>query len=144
MRGLVAADFGPPYNLYMRRRGAMRDFSLWLAIVAMLAGALAPTVSYALARDAAGWSPVCTSLGSAWIRTDQSGPVKRVPEPVPSHTFEHCPYCSLHAANLGMPPSAPVLAALPLTYAPHWRYVALAPTLRIWSDALSRGPPLAS
>jgi|BarGraIncu00222A_1022003.scaffolds.fasta_scaffold43111_2 hypothetical protein len=128
----------------MNRRGGLRTFFAWLASFAMLMGAVAPTLSHALARQAPAWIQVCSAQGSSWIRTDASAPVEGSRQPAPGHAFEHCPYCSLHAAGLGMPPGIPDVPALSRAHAVHPHRVAAAPTLRLWSDAQSRGPPALS
>jgi hypothetical protein len=128
----------------MNRRGGLRTFTVWLASFAMLMAAVAPTLSHALARQAPAWIQVCSAQGSNWIRTNASAPVEGSRKLAPGHAFEHCPYCSLHAAGLGMPPGIPDVPALPRAHAVHLHRVAAAPTLRFWSDAQSRGPPALS
>jgi hypothetical protein len=89
---------------------------LWLAVAVMLLGALAPTVSRALASRA-GAAPsaieVCTSDGPRWLDLRSAPPSDpnvsgtTVPEGqgvVPS--MDHCPFCLLVADRLGPPPAA--------------------------------------
>jgi hypothetical protein len=123
------------------RRGALRTFELWIAIFAVLMGALAPTLTQAMQGDGAlSLSEVCSQFGPKWVSSADAGSVDRKNAPGALH-YEHCPYCSVHAAGLGMPPRAFEVPALPLSHAVHWRYSATTPTLDFWSDALSRGPP---
>jgi len=84
---------------------------------------------------------ICTQLGSKWIVADAGAPSGKKNAPDGAHPYEHCAYCSVHVAGLGMPPAAFEPPALPLAHAVHWRYSAATPTLDFWSDALSRGTP---
>ncbi len=124
------------------QRGALRMFNLWMAVFAVLMAALAPTVTQAMQGDG-GPAPlqVCSQFGPKWISTDETAPDGKKSAPGGLHAYEHCPYCSVHAAGLGMPPVPFEPPALPLSHAAHWRYSAATPTLDTWSDALSRGPP---
>ena len=89
---------------------------LWLAVAVMLLGALAPTVSRALASRA-GAAPsaieVCTSDGPRWLDVASATPsdptnsgttAPEGPGVVPS--LDHCPFCLLVAERLGPPPAA--------------------------------------
>ncbi len=89
---------------------------LWLAVALMLLGALAPTVSRALASRA-GAVPsaieVCTSEGPRWLEVRSATPsdpnasgttAPEGPGVVPS--LDHCPFCLLVAERLGPPPAA--------------------------------------
>ena len=89
-----------------------RRLSAWIAIFAMVLAALAPTVSRALARGAAGpvaWTEVCTASGVQWVDLDSatsavSGePGGRQPAHNP---LDHCPFCLLAAERLGPAPDA--------------------------------------
>ncbi len=114
----------------------------WIALVAMLALALLPTVSHALAfaRGGAAWAEVCTPQGMKVVAVDaaQAGG-----EPVlAAGHLEHCPLCALAADHAAPPPAAPVVLALPagrmlmpaaFLHAPR--------TLFAWRSAQPRGPP---
>jgi hypothetical protein len=127
------------------QRGARRLFYLWTAVFAILWCALAPTITQAMqGRGDAGELSVCTQFGPKGVAADSAAPAGKRNAPAGAHPYEHCPYCSLHAAGLGMPPPAFDPPALPLAHAVHWRYSAATPTLAVWSDALSRGPPSAA
>lgn len=85
----------------------------WLALATVLLGALAPTVSHALAaqRAAGGAIEVCTSQGPRWISADpadaRSAPGADSPDGQESAlTLEHCPFCLHVAERLGPPPAA--------------------------------------
>jgi hypothetical protein len=124
------------------RRSALRVFYLWTAVFAVLVGALAPAITQAMpgGADSNGLF-VCSRAGSTSVASDAASPSGRKNPPDLAHPYEHCPYCTAHAAGLGMPPAAFEPPALPLAHAVHWRYSAATPTLAFWSDALSRGPP---
>jgi hypothetical protein len=125
----------------MRRRWHKHSFFLWMATFAVLFGALAPAVSVALQGvGTPGWDLICTAQTEQWgAAAPELGTRKSAPSRV--HAVEHCPYCSVHAAALGMPPSGSLPSDIPFTHAKHSYYVAAAPTRRLWSYALSRGPP---
>ncbi|MBA4343383.1 MAG: DUF2946 domain-containing protein [Methylibium sp.] len=120
-----------------------RQLSLWLAIMAVLMGALAPSVSMALGGNGANnaaWAEICTSSGfqPAALSGEPAAPDS-------AHLFEHCPYCSLHTPTLGLPP-ADLGLALPAPAAE------LLPALFLvgpgqqhnWTVAHPRGPPVAA
>ncbi|MGP1629331.1 MAG: DUF2946 family protein [Giesbergeria sp.] len=80
---------------------------LWLALLLALFGALAPTVSHALAssRTSAGME-VCTSMGMQWV--DASGALDASSEQPLAKVLVDCPMCLLCADQL-----APVPASSP-------------------------------
>jgi len=117
-----------------------RRLTAWIALMAMLLGTLAPTISHALARTGDGiWVQVCTPEGSRWVHVGDDAPSDPT---APLQPLEHCPYCSVHAPALGMPPApctlaldAPPLAERPMAW---WQ----APTTaHAWSSAQPRAPP---
>jgi len=81
-----------------------------LALVAMLALALLPTVSRAMAFATAGgsaWAEICTAQGMKRVALMNSQPgVPAVPESAGGH-LDHCPFCSLSAQALHLPPVPP-------------------------------------
>jgi hypothetical protein len=122
---------------------------LWVALVAMLGLALAPTVSHAMAwaRGDSSLGAVCTSVG---LRTVAPGPaLADAPQPdgpVVDHLghLGDCPMCALAASAWGGPsqplalaPALPMAAELPLAW--------LVPPLPFfeWRQAQPRGPPRA-
>lgn len=114
----------------------------WLALVAVLALALVPAVSHALAfarGDAPAWAEVCTTQGLQRLALD-------APDRVPATTgpqLEHCPLCKLGSDDVGAPPRAASARVEPLPAGP------LVPmcfgqaprTLWAWSAAQPRAPP---
>ena len=125
----------------MRHFRAQRRLPAWIAVLAVLLASLAPTVSHALGWGAS-LTEVCTAQGSQWVQ-DGAGPSKNAPGA--AHLLGHCPYCSLHAQALGMPPVAGA-PSLPAALAGE-RPSALpqAPgTPHAWVSARPRAPPLSS
>lgn len=115
----------------------------WLALLAMFALALVPTVSHALAqaRGSTQWTEVCTPQGMRLVAIDaQTAPEQ---QPAVGGHLEHCPWCGMGGASPGMPPAPP--AALPPAQQP----VRLVPRLFLqarqgqfaWAPAQPRGPP---
>jgi hypothetical protein len=75
-----------------------RHFAVWLAVLIAVFGALAPTVSHALAQGSSGLSfEICTSTGTQTIPADS--PVA----PESAKSLDHCPFC-LHTADRTAPP----------------------------------------
>jgi hypothetical protein len=73
-----------------------RPLALWLAVLIALFGAVAPTVSHAIALqrgDGAGWTEVCTLSGPRWIALHISTDSPDGQESAPA--AEHCPFCLL-------------------------------------------------
>jgi hypothetical protein len=100
----------------IRRRTRL---ATWFALVVMLFTAIAPTVSHALAAGTRvqGWTEVCTSQGTRWVRVEASMVRPDAASlPTPADTlathFESCPFCV--GSQHGM---APPLALLALPFA---------------------------
>lgn len=113
----------------------------WLALIAVLALALAPTVSRALAsaHGEADWTEICTPLG-----LKLQAPADAGDEAPAAHLgqLEHCGFCGLSTgaaplpvlASLGLP-AATAAEALPALFLQAPR------TLFAWLSALPRAPP---
>lgn len=125
-----------------------RRFAAWLALVAVLLGALAPTVTQAMVRDGErdGWLQICSVSGMVWIKADAAVSDDQQPasDAPLSKAGQHCAWCTLHGGAAGLP-ADDLPAALParLTelppaffYAPH--------AASTWLPAQSRAPPLAA
>jgi hypothetical protein len=129
--------------------------TVWLVMAVLLLGALAPTVSRALAALRSGQADieVCTSQGPRRISPGQAGVVALAASPGivrpgdapggsrPPPVLDHCPFCLLVAERLGPPPAAPMHLfdaesglARPDAQALAFRTTGLA-------SALARGPP---
>lgn len=122
-----------------------RRFAAWLAIVAMLLGALAPTIAQARmgGSERADWLEICTTTGMVWIKADSGELAQKTDgQPAGSDTSPHCPWCTLHGGASGLPPveTAAVVPA-PLAERPPAFYRAPL-TDTVWAMARSRAPPL--
>ncbi|MFO1291994.1 MAG: DUF2946 family protein [Rubrivivax sp.] len=117
----------------------------WLAIFAMLALALVPGVSHALAqlRGQSAWTEVCTTQGARLVVLDADADrAAQAPGTAAAAYLEHCPYCAASFGGLGLPPAPLALppaaaadAGVPALFlhAPH--------TLHAWRSAQPRAPP---
>lgn len=85
----------------MRTLIALRQRIGWLALMVLVFGALAPTVSRLHATtQRAGWVEVCTSRGMEWVQIGASSS----PEPAkPAASMDHCGYCLLLAHSPALP-----------------------------------------
>ncbi len=138
-----------PYNPGMVKRVKRRMLYAWIACLAVLFSALAPSISHALAYTGAASAPgtiqieVCTADGNKTILLDSTGNKKVVPNSV-QHHFEHCPYCATHAGSFALPP--PAMASFAVIGGhdifPYLFYNAPA-RLFSWSCANPRAPPAA-
>lgn len=123
----------------MLRSKAQKSVLTWLACLAIAFGALAPTISHALQRtDLAAQAEICSAAGNTLNPAlDPSG--KSVPGTL---AMKHCPYCSVHAPGVAIPPQSSALpfvlsapADLPVPYLDAPR------TLHAWASANPRAPP---
>lgn len=130
----------------------------WLAICAMLAMTLLPTVSHALALWAApAWpAEVCRARAAhsslpgspaTWVQPVQAqpSPLARgftLPGGWSGVHFEHCPYCAPSLGSIGPTPAAPMPALLPdgAAEAPAAR-THVPQRLQPWTSAQPRAPP---
>lgn len=138
------------------RRFSRHLITAWIACLAILFGALAPTLSHAMARAAPDSLdfPICSAAGHtvqevqhayahAYANTDAS-------KPAGEHTehgvdpFQHCPCCADQHHSPGLPPSMPAaLVAVQGQLRPLLFYTA--PTaLFQWTAPQSRAPPTLS
>ncbi len=111
----------------------------WLALVAMLGLALAPTVSHALAASGPGnpWAEICSVAGGKMVVADAAG----VQADAGAH-LGHCPLCG----QIGNAPPLPVAesAGMLLVAGADFRpaLFAQSPTpLFAWAAAQPRAPP---
>lgn len=87
-----------------------RPWAVWLAVLIAVFGALAPTVSHALARSQGGvvlWVEVCTDTGMRWVDGNtglSSTDSPDGPESAPS--LVHCPFCLLLTDRVAPAPHA--------------------------------------
>ncbi len=125
-----------------------RRLTAWVALFALVLGALAPTVTQAMvaAGDRGDWLEVCSVSGMVWVQADtgevsQQQPDGSAPD---SGASPHCPWCTLHGGAAGLPTAAlqPDLPARLTDLPPAFYQAPLATT--IWAPAQSRAPPFAT
>lgn len=129
----------------MKLTSTIRKFTAWIACLAILMAALAPSVSHALAAvkgGNGGWIEVCSVVGAKLVKVgDKQNPASAPATDKAIHS-EHCPYCFTHAGPAGLPPSA--IAILPFVNAsyplPSLFYQSSSP-LFAWVSAQPRAPP---
>ena len=117
-----------------------RRLTAWIALVAMLAFALVPTVSRALAfaNGSANWAEVCSPQGIKWVSLAEGD---EAPAPATGH-LDHCALCGLASDGAAPLPASPAPAALPVGSAEIPRlFLQAAHTLHAWCLAQPRAPP---
>jgi hypothetical protein len=127
----------------MRALRTHRRLTSWIAALAILLASLAPALSHALASaTGSNWVEICTTQGSKWIQAGEDGSERA---PASGHALEHCPYCSLHAPALGLPPATDLAQPPPgLCHEVPLAFLSAPRTLHAWVSALPRAPPLFS
>lgn len=126
-----------------------RRLLTWIALWAMLATALLPTVSHALTSvlqsvrgGASSWAEVCTPQGMRLVAVDASDGVPTTAPMQAAGHLEHCPLCVLAGDVPPLPAAAPAALLLPLHHAALPPLFLHAPTtLHAWRSAQPRGPP---
>ncbi|MGQ3002892.1 MAG: DUF2946 domain-containing protein [Hydrogenophaga sp.] len=132
----------------MRFPRTTHRFAAWLAMLAMLLGALAPTVAQAVvaAQGGPGWVQVCSASGMVWVQADaidgDNAAMADVGKSM-ADASRHCPWCNLHGA-VGLPPasSMPTLVLAPRAEPPPEPFRSALPAPP-WPAAQSRAPPTA-
>lgn len=122
-------------------------WTAWIALCAILLGALAPTVSHgvrAWSHSPITWVEVCSSTGNkliAMTTSDQADPRGGLPSG--EHAGEHCPFCLVHAHDAAMLPAAPPVVALTTQLTDELPFLFLhAPrSLFAWAPSQARAPP---
>ncbi|RZL02223.1 MAG: DUF2946 domain-containing protein [Rubrivivax sp.] len=133
-----------------------RRWTAWVAIAAILLGALAPTLSHAVrawSHAPITWVEVCSSTGFKLIavadaqpsNADQAAFKPGAGGGLPSgeHAGEHCPFCLAHASDAALlPATAPVLA-LTTAATDDVPYLFLHAPRRLfaWAPSQARAPP---
>lgn len=134
------------YTARMSLLRLYRRFGAWLAILAILAGALTPVAAQAMfaGQDRADWMEVCSVSGMVWVKADTGEVSSQSPDGgMPDGDMvQHCPWCTLHGGVPGLPVAEssagvmPVMQAFPLAF---YRVPARG---TVWAPAQSRAPPL--
>jgi len=119
----------------MRSNRLLRRASAWIAIFAILAAALSPSISHALA-SAPDFGQICSVDGPR-------GGAPASPDETPDRiALEHCPYCASGAGSFAILPAAP--AAIFLDARPAIAAARTFPALKRrppYSSAQPRAPP---
>ena len=129
----------------MHKMVRKRVLHIWLALMAVLFAALAPSISHALAASSSSATPsvllqICTADGLQAVPDEDAE--QRPIAPV-VHAFEHCPYCFNHAGSFALLPTSDLPLAIPGVHAVFPPLFYSAPrTLFVWSSGNPRGPPL--
>jgi hypothetical protein len=82
---------------------------VWLAVLIAAFGALAPTVSHALAASQGGtsaWTEVCTNTGPGWVSASGLVSTDFPPPQDSAFSLTHCPFCLLYTDRAAPPPHA--------------------------------------
>lgn len=137
----------------MFARLTLRQFTAWLAAMAVFCAGLLPLVSQAVVPHLlgnAGMVEVCTVTGMAWVKLDAAGQANATQsapdgESTPGMSMANCDWCALHLPHLAVPP-APMALALPALALPaqplaflHAHYPLFA-----WAAAQPRAPPFSA
>lgn len=134
---------GPTVNTLRHRLPACT----WIVALAMLAMALLPGVSHALAHargDNTAWVEVCTPQGMRLVAlpaADALAPDSPAPLQTAGH-LEHCALCALAQDTLSLPAAPPLPARLATTDVPRSQPLLRAPCAApAWPSAQPRAPP---
>jgi hypothetical protein len=119
-------------------------FAAWIACLAILFSALAPSVSQALAASSSTLHQIeiCTSAGIKLVSGDDDS-LKKTSSDSALKKSQHCPYCSSHSASCGLLPQSAAGFALVDGHDlyPPLFYSAPQP-LFSWATANPRAPPI--
>lgn len=95
----------------LHRTPLRRPWAVWLAVLVVLLGTLAPTFTHALMPATGQVSQgveICTSQGSRWITADTAaGADDSTPSPASVAPLAHCPFC-LQTTDRGTAPHDPL------------------------------------
>jgi Protein of unknown function (DUF2946) len=129
----------------MRLSRVHRRFTAWLAMLAMVLGALAPTVAQAVvvSSDRAGWVEVCSVSGMTWVQVDADTASSDNPSSPGADSAMHCPWCTLHGGAADLPPESSRVEPLQRPTEPPPAFSRAVTLSGTWADAHARAPPLA-
>jgi hypothetical protein len=122
-----------------------RRIAAWLALLALLWGALVPTLVQAAvaSSDSPGWVEVCSTSGVVWVQVDADAePPAGTPAPMQGASSS-CAWC-LPQGAMGLPPTPTdaVVAVEAPEAVPGVAFDSILPSA-VWSTAQSRAPPRA-
>lgn len=125
----------------MRRSVLRQRVTAWIATLAILLAALAPTISqaaYHVSGDAL-WLEVCTAYGIQRVAVDAD---PQSSGDTASLLAEHCSYCSFHSGGTALVSRAvelPILSADDVAVAAHHLHFPRPPLA--WAASRPRAPP---
>lgn len=130
----------PPMSI----KRTTRRFTAWIALFAILLGAVVPALTHALSRPGDGeerWVEVCTVAGTRLVAVDEPGDQDR-PGGADLFPGERCAFCATH----GGAPALPTLQAMPFVLKGSadefpWLYFHAPRPLFAWAPAHPRAPP---
>lgn len=134
------------YNFAMGMKTVTRHLAAWIACIAMLFAALAPSI--ALAIPVSTGEPVmqiCSVDGMAeaakLAKADAAASKSSAADPV---HVKHCPLCVNHAGAMALPPATSISVVPAAAQASYPALFFQSPRpLAIWTAAQSRAPPVA-
>jgi hypothetical protein len=125
----------------MRGSVLRQRVSAWIATLAILLAALAPTISqaaYHVSGDAS-WLEVCTAYGMQRVAVGEDPPS---PDDAAGLLAEHCSYCSFHSGCAALTSRAVARAVSPdARAAVTARSVHIPRPLLAWAASRPRAPP---
>jgi Protein of unknown function (DUF2946) len=127
--------FGRPFH---------RRFAAWLALLAVLWGALVPTLAQAAvsASSRQGWVEVCSASGVLWVRVDGGAESPSGQSGSMADAAAHCPWCPMQGAA-GLPPALALSTAANTQGPVPPAAFTSARSAALWPTAQSRAPPAA-
>ena len=139
----LEVEFPPMFNLAQFRRTS------FIALLAMVMLALAPTVSKVIAAERidSNLVEVCTTEGTKWLSASELGQAASAGhDQGPSSLHDHggdCPYCNLQTTKFLSSVVQSCVATKSVALLPSLFYKAPKP-LFAWAQSRSRAPPSAS
>lgn len=117
----------------------------WIACLAMLFAALAPSVSQAMsAAPGNTWTEICSIGGSKFVKVaSDAGDLSHHTKSNGRHV-EHCPLCATDTGSLALTPSAGFSIPLETQETHPFLFFQSPRPLAIWTVAQSRAPPFHS
>lgn len=127
---------------------AHRRFTTWLAMLALVLGALAPVLAQAVvaSSDRAQWVEVCSASGMVWVKADAAEDAARSQDdghrtPPVLDAAMSCDWCSLHGASAALPPPTRAVETQPLAALHPLAFFQAASLTGVWAVAHARAPP---
>ncbi|MBA5635479.1 DUF2946 domain-containing protein [Duganella sp. LX20W] len=127
-----------------------RLFAAWIACLAILFAAFAPSISHArAAARGAAWMEICSTAGAKLVDMDAGqGPDMQQPATgagVDTSHLDHCPFCFTHGgAPLALPGAQLTLPTFTAQDSHPFLFYHAPRPLPIWTAAHPRAPPSAT